>query len=91
MRRIVVALSVVIALAGVMTYMTPASGHADGEASPIYGVTIPGGYRDWKLIAVDNFLVPGKTDQLRAQLGNDLAIKSFRGGKVQFPDGSRQR
>jgi hypothetical protein len=58
------------------------------QSSPIYGVTIPTGYRDWKLIAVDNLLVPGKADQLRAQLGNDIAIKAFKEGKVPFPDGA---
>jgi hypothetical protein len=57
------------------------------NASPIYGVTIPPGYRDWKLIAVDQ-LVVGKLDQLRAQLGNDIAIKAFKEGKVPFPDGA---
>jgi hypothetical protein len=57
------------------------------NASPIYGVTIPTGYRDWKLIAVDQ-LVVGKLDQLRAQLGNEVAIKAFKDGKVPFPDGT---
>jgi hypothetical protein len=57
------------------------------NASPIYGVTIPFGYRDWKLIAV-NHLVIGKVDQLRAQLGNDIAIKAFKEKKLPFPDGS---
>ncbi len=42
------------------------------NASPIYGITIPPGYRDWKLIAVDQ-LVTDKVDQLRAQLGNEIA------------------
>ena len=88
MRRIVVVLIAGVALAGVVTYILPASGQAGGEASPIYGVTIPPGYRDWKLIAVAQLLVAGKTDQLRAQLGNDIAIKAFKEGKVPFPDGS---
>ena len=57
MRRIVFVLVAVVALAGVVAYMAPASGQADGEAAPIYGVTIPAGYRDWKLIAVDQLLV----------------------------------
>jgi hypothetical protein len=61
---------------------------AQSNASPIYGVTIPAGYRDWKLIAVDHLLVPGKADQLCAQLGNDIAIKAFKEGKVPFPDGA---
>lgn len=59
----------------------------DGNASPIYGVTIPAGYRDWRLIAVDH-LVTDKVDQLRAQLGNDIAIKAFKDGTIPFPDGT---
>jgi hypothetical protein len=57
------------------------------NASPIYGVTIPPGYRDWKLISV-NHLVTDKVNQLRAQLGNDIAYKAFQEGKLPFPDGS---
>jgi hypothetical protein len=86
MKRIVVVLIAVLALAGVVTYMAPASGQADGEPSPTYGIKIPAGYRDWKLIAVDQLLVPGKADQLRAQLGNDIAIKAFKEGKVPCRD-----
>ncbi len=48
------------------------------NASPIYGVTVPDGYRDWKLIAVNQIQLAGKGDQLRAQLGNDPAIKEIR-------------
>jgi hypothetical protein len=58
------------------------------DAAPIYGIKIPAGYRDWQLIAVDHLLIEGKTDQLRAQLGNDVAVKAFKQGKVPFPDGS---
>jgi Cytochrome P460 len=73
-------------------YVTRPTAQADtvanvSNASPIYGVTIPAGYRDWKMIAVDQ-LVIGKLDQLRAQLGNDIAIKAFKEGKVPFPDGT---
>jgi len=60
---------------------------AQSNASPIYGVTIPAGYRDWKLIAVDN-LATDKIDQLRAQLGNEMAIKAFKEAKIPFPDGT---
>ena len=60
---------------------------ASSNASPIYGVTVPPGYRDWKLISV-NHLVTDKVDQLRAQLGNDIAIKAFKEGTLPFPDGS---
>jgi len=88
MKRIAFLLVAVATLAGVVAFTAPASGHADEEASPIYGVKIPAGYRDWKLIAVDQLLVADKVDQLRAQLGNDIAIKAFKEGKVPFPDGS---
>jgi hypothetical protein len=88
MRRTVLVAVAIVALTGVVSYLAPASGQADGEAAPIYGITIPAGYRDWKLIAVDNLLVAGKIDQLRAQLGNDIAIKAFRDGKLPFPDGA---
>jgi len=88
MKRIAFLLVAVATLAGVVAFTAPASGHADEEAAPIYGVNIPAGYRDWKLIAVDHLLVADKVDQLRAQLGNDIAIKAFKEGKVPFPDGS---
>jgi hypothetical protein len=60
---------------------------AQSNASPIYGVTIPAGYRDWELIAV-NQLKTDKIDQLRAQLGNEIAINAFKEGKIPFPDGA---
>jgi hypothetical protein len=88
MRQIILVLVAVVALAGVVAYMTPASGQAGEEAAPIYGIKIPVGYRDWKMIAVDQLLVAGKADQLRAQFGNDIAIKALKEGKVTFPDGS---
>jgi hypothetical protein len=60
---------------------------AGSNASPIYGVTIPAGYRDWSVISVGH-LTGGKVKQLRAQLGNDIAIRAFREGKLPFPDGA---
>ena len=87
MKRIVSVSIAVAALAGGIANIAPASGDADGEASPIYGVKIPAGYRDWRLISV-NHLAGGSLKQVRAQLGNDIAIKSFREGKLPFPDGT---
>lgn len=86
MKRIVFGLVAIAALAGAAVYMTPASGQAGGEAAPIYGVKIPAGYRDWKLISVAH--EEGNLDDLRAQLGNDVAIKALREGKLPFPDGT---
>ncbi len=78
MKRIGFLLLAVATLAGSVVYMAHAAGQSDGGSSPIYGVKIPAGYRDWKLIAVDHLLIAGKVDQLRAQLGNDIAIKAFK-------------
>jgi hypothetical protein len=86
-RRIAFVLVAVAALASVVAYIATASGQADEVAAPIYGVKLPAGYRDWKLIAV-NHLVIGKVDQLRAQFGNEIGIKAFKEGKVPFPDGT---
>jgi hypothetical protein len=70
----------------------PEQPKAGSEASPIYGVTIPAGYRDWQLVAVGRLTgaspTGGNLKQLRAQLGNDIAIKAFREGKRPFPDGA---
>jgi hypothetical protein len=66
--------------------MADASGQADGEAAPIFGIKIPPGYRDWRLISVAH--EAGNLNDLRAMLGNDVAIKAYREGKLPFPDGT---
>jgi Cytochrome P460 len=86
MRRILCVLVAVGALAGVVAYMAPASGQADREAAPIFRVKIPAGYRDWRLISVAH--EEGDLNDLRAILGNDVAIEAYREGKLPFPDGT---
>jgi hypothetical protein len=86
MRRIVIALAAIGALAGAGAYTAPSIGQADGEVAPIYGVKIPPGYRNWQLISVAR--EEGNFNDLRAQLGNDVAIKAYRDGRLPFPDGS---
>jgi hypothetical protein len=62
---------------------------SESNASPIYGITIPAGYRDWRLISVNHLAgAGGNLKQVRAQLGNDIAIEAFRTGKLPFPDGT---
>ena len=56
------------------------------EASPIFGITIPAGYRDWRLISVAH--EAGSNNDLRAILGNDVAIKAYREDKLPLPDGT---
>jgi hypothetical protein len=74
-----------VAIALCMPYVTKLTAQSNG--SPIYGVTVPDGYRDWTLIAVNN-LTTDMIDQLRAQLGNETAIKAFKEGTIPFPDGT---
>ena len=85
MRRMAFVLVGVVALAGVVASMAPLSGQADGEAAPIFGIKLPPGYRDWRLISVAH--EEGNLNDLRAILGNDVAIKAYREGKP-FPDGT---
>jgi hypothetical protein len=87
MKRIAFLLGAVVTAVGVVAITAPASGYTDEVAAPIYGVTIPPGYRDWKMIAVAQ-LKTDKVDQMRAQLGNEIAIKAFQEGTRPFPDGS---
>jgi hypothetical protein len=86
MKRPVFVLAAVGALAGAVGPMVTASGQSDAEAAPIYGVRIPPGYRDWRLISVAH--EAGDLNDLRAILGNDVAIRAYREGKLPFPDGT---
>ncbi len=59
---------------------------ANSQATPIYVTEIPAGYRDWKLISVAH--EEGNLNDIRAVLGNDIAIKAYREGKFPFPEGA---
>ena len=87
MKRIAFLVAVVATVAGIAAFKAPASSPAGDEAAPIYGVTIPPGYRDWSLISVAQ-LKTDKVDQMRAQVGNEIAIKAYKEGTLPFPDGS---
>jgi hypothetical protein len=58
---------------------------ADDTSSPIFGVKIPVGYRQWELISVSEN--SGK-NELKGILGNGLSMKAYREGTLPFPDGS---
>jgi hypothetical protein len=86
MKRIAFLLAAVAAVAAVVASSAPASGHSEKEAAPIFGIKIPHGYRDWRLISVAH--EEGKLNDIRAILGNDTATKAYREGKLPFPDGT---
>jgi Cytochrome P460 len=75
----------VVILAGIIAF-TAASLHADDPAAPIFVTKIPPGYRDWRLISVSH--EAGKLNSIGAVLGNDVAIKAYREGKLPYPDGT---
>jgi hypothetical protein len=79
----VIAAAMAIGVSGAMTFSADG---ADDESSPIFGVKIPPGYRDWRLISVAH--EEGKLNDLRAILGNDVAIGASREGKLPYPDGT---
>jgi hypothetical protein len=58
---------------------------ADKSPPPIFGVTIPDGYRQWEVIAPSQ---DEKTGDIRAILGNSVAMKAYRPATLPFPDGS---
>ena len=80
-------LAVVVALTATITYLNFARAQADATAAPTFDIiNMPAGYRDWKLISVAH--EEGSLNDLRAVLGNDLAIKAYRDGRLPFPDGA---
>lgn len=63
-----------------------AGGRHHSAGSPIYGVKLPSGYRDWRVISVAH--EAGSLNDIRMILGNDVAIKAYREGTRPFPDGT---
>jgi hypothetical protein len=86
MRPIAFWLLAIASVAGVVASTVSASGRADEDAVPIFGIRIPAGYRDWRLISVAH--EEGSLNDLRAILGNDKAIGAYRAGAALFPDGT---
>jgi hypothetical protein len=79
---------VVAMVAVVIGLTTLPSEPADEAGAPMYLSEIPHGYREWKLTAVSRLTAGNGSSQLRAQLGNDIAIKAYQEGKLPFPDGA---
>src|SRR5262247_169527 len=86
MKWIVLSLVAVAALIGVVAAQAPKSKHADEAATTIAAGKLPTGYRDWRLISVAR--EEGTLDDIRAILGNNVAIKAYRDGTRPFPEGT---
>jgi hypothetical protein len=87
-------MAAIASIAALVVYIATAFSQSFGDAAPIYGIEIPSGFPDWHLISVKRLTGKqltgngGELRQLRAQLGNDLAIKAYRDGTLPFPDGA---
>ncbi len=85
MRRSVAVVVVLVASVGLLLAGVPSAAAADSDLASPMGVTIPKGYRDWRVVAPSQ---RDDTDEIRVILGNDIAIKAFRENTLPFPDGT---
>ena len=86
MKKLLILLMASIMAMSIDTVMAISAGVADSGGSAIFGGKLPAGYRDWKLISVAH--EEGNLNDLRAILGNDIAIQAYRQGQLPFPDGA---
>jgi len=86
-RQIVGVLVAATTLVGVVVFTVITSRYSTAQdAAPIFVTKIPPGYRDWKVVSVAH--EEGDLNDIRAILGNDVAIKAYRAGKLPFPEGA---
>jgi hypothetical protein len=86
MKRIVYLLAAAASVLCLAAIASQTSGQSDASVAPDFGITIPPGYRDWKLISVAH--EEADLNDIRAILGNDVAEKAFREGTHPLPDGA---
>jgi len=87
MKRITLVLFVVATLAGLALFTVTTSRKVTAQdAAPTFVKKIPPGYRDWKVVSVAH--EAGALNDIRAVIGNDIAIKAYREGKQSFPEGA---
>ena len=85
LRRIAFLLVAGSVLAGTVAFRAAVSGYADDD-TPVFVTKIPPGFRDWRLISVAH--EEGNLHSFAAILGNEVAIKAYREGKLPYPDGA---
>jgi cytochrome P460 len=83
MKRYALVVAIVV---GVVGLAAAASRQAKQEATAVFVTQMPPGYRDWRLISVAH--EEGNLNSFASVLGNDIAIKAYRDGKLPFPDGA---
>src|SRR5881394_3274091 len=86
MKWIVSMVVAAVAITCVIAANAPKLSSPDEAAAAIAVGRLPAGYRDWRLVSVAR--EEGTLDDIRAILGNDMAIRSYRERKPPFPDGT---
>ena len=86
MKWIALSLAAAVAVLSAVAAQTPTSQPAGEAAAAISAGKLPPGYRDWRLISVAR--EEGDLDDIRAVLGNDMAIEAYRERTRPFPDGA---
>jgi hypothetical protein len=84
MKQFALLLVAAATLAGVFGCIAPAFGNPDGGAAIV--TAMPPGYRDWRWVSSAH--EEGSLNSIGAVLGNDLAIRAYREGKLPFPNGA---
>lgn len=86
MKHFTVFLIAVASTAGLVTVIARAANPADEQTTAPSVTEMPHGYRDWKWVSSAH--EAGNLNSIGAVLGNDVAIKAYREGKLPFPDGT---
>src|SRR5262245_38595639 len=75
-------------LVDALAFTASAARRTDQPAAPapLFVTKIPRGYRDWKVVSTAH--EAGDLNDIRVVLGNDIAIKAYREGKLPFPEGA---
>jgi hypothetical protein len=81
-----VSLTALATVGAIINVTSAAPKKNDSNTTPIFLADIPDGYRDWRLVSVAH--EEGNLNDIRAILGNDVAIEAYRNGKRPFPDGA---
>ena len=86
MKRVTYLLIVVAAVASLVTVETRSFGRTTQAEAPVFVTEMPAGYREWRFISVSH--EEGNLNSFSSVLGNDVAIKAYREGRLPFPDGA---
>lgn len=79
-------LASLVLIVGASAYLATAWSREEEPEPPSLPLAMPEGYRDWTLISVAH--EEGDLNDIRAILGNDIAVNAYRNGVLPFPDGT---